>query len=54
MCSRLTGSLSKTQYLLFVNQEDKKLSQHDWKIVNWDIKGQYFETKELTPYESVI
>ena len=41
--SQSVVSLSKTLYLLLSTgstQEDMKLSQHDWKIVDWDVKHQ--------------
>ena len=37
-------SLNKTLYPLLSTgstQEDRKLSQHDWKIVDWNVKLQH-------------
>ena len=51
-------SLSKIPYLLLStgsNQEDKKSSQHDWKIVDWDVKHQNKQCKtflESNPFQS--
>ena len=43
-------SLSKTLYPLLstsLTQEDSKLSQHDRKIVDWDIKHQHKQTIKI-------
>ena len=46
-------SLSKTLYQLLSNdsiQEDSKLSQDDWKIVDWDVKHPYKQFKSTTDF----
>ena len=46
-------SLSKTLYLLLSTgstQEDRKTSQHDRKIVDWDLKHSYIQNRLIRAF----
>ena len=45
--SHYVVSLSKTRIKYWFSQVDRKSFQHDWKIVDWDVKHRHKQKKVI-------